>query len=177
MKARQAERKPQSSSRYHDYHATPRTKPAYIVDLLNALKKFDNFKSQKVVHQISIKVAFLGGNIHRHYYSFVNYCIMRIYSLMKAFFPDYIRIFRAKAQRSASVPIHHHSSSSKIQTSYIPKSEKDFAKLLEFFVDYKHHQENQQAHESKPFHNFSGASRTKSSYLKDFLSALHKYEI
>merc|ERR1712227_45453 len=118
MKARQAERKPQSSSRYHDYHAIPRTKPAYIVDLLNALKK-------------------------------------------------------AKAQRSASLPIHHHPSSSKIQTSYIPKSEKDFAKLLEFFVDYKQHQENQQAHESKPFHNFSGASRTKSSYLKDFLSALH----
>ena len=44
MKARQAERKPQSSSRYHDYHATPRTKPAYI-DLLNALKKFDICKS------------------------------------------------------------------------------------------------------------------------------------
>lgn len=118
MKARQAERKQQSSSRYHDYHATPRTKPAYIVDLLNALKK-------------------------------------------------------AKAQRSASVPIRHHSSSSKIQTSYIPKSEKDFAKLLEFFVDYKQHQKNQQAHASKRFHNFSGTSRTKTSYLKDFLSALN----
>lgn len=92
-------------------------------------------------------------------------------------FSDYFRVFRAKAQRSASVPIRHHSSSSKIQTSYIPKSEKDFAKLLEFFVDYKHHQKNQQAHESKRFHNFSGTSRTKTSYLKDFLTALNRYEI
>ena len=93
------------------------------------------------------------------------------------FFRNYFRVFRAKAQRSASVPIRHHSSSSKIQTSYIPKSEKDFAKLLEFFVDYKQHQKNQQAHESKRFHNFSGTSRTKTSYLKDFLSALNKYKI
>ena len=72
MKARQAERKQQSSSRYHDYHATPRTKPAYIVDLLNALKKFDIYKSLKAMLQISIKVAFSG--------------LIRIYSIFYFFF-------------------------------------------------------------------------------------------